>query len=190
MTPIQPSESPARRGSVQKSQPAAMPMGCQRTAVASAAPATASQPRPGHDAAGEQAERRGDEDGHERRHRRHVVEERGPRGEEPRDVQHDDDGRPPAAVRRTGAAAPARPPPTSDSGREPPEERVPDGDDAVVRRGALEVVPDRAVVDDPGGRERRVGVRRLEVEVEGHHLPVQLEEVGQRVPGEEVLACS
>ena len=47
MTPTQPSESPARRGSVQNSQPAPMPTGRQSTAAASAATAAASQPRRG-----------------------------------------------------------------------------------------------------------------------------------------------
>ena len=53
--------------------------------------------------------------------------------------------------------------------------------------GALEVVPHRAVVDDPGVRRRGVRVSRLQVQVEVTGLALELAPVGSGVAGGEVL---
>ena len=76
-------------------------------------------------------------------------------------------------------------------GWKPPQERVADGHDATVLAGdGGEVVPHGPVVDDPGGRRGRVGVRGVQVQVEGEHLALQLAPLGPGVAGQEVLGVA
>ena len=103
-TPTQPSASPARRAASRTASRRRCPTGCQRPACSQRGDGDRDPAPARQDAAREQAERRGHQDGHERRHRCHVVEERRPRGGEPRQRRARGRWRPPAAARRTGAA--------------------------------------------------------------------------------------